>query len=741
MDHRIPRTTSPARPAAGPPAEVEPLGSGRSASLARPAGSPSARAPGPGAAARPVPRAALPPSRAQEFQAVPPDYLRAALQNDQALRGRLEHAGVAVVRNTGGDDNNLCLLSALLQAAGVPLHDVEQRARGLRDQLAGQPDALGQALGAGLGLYANRDVFQPLVARIFADRPQTPMLVMTAGQQGAPLLFNPLWAHGAAQVDPATVPSHTVVLLESPGHFEFVANASGRPWSAVLAQLEAPAAPELAPAPAWRRVSIDTFDRPGRPDVKRHLQLPPQVAISPTGLAENAPPVEQARALAAAQERVDAVWFAMRHLSSIERERPVALGAGVVERRLAVYLAAATRPAQGASETPSLVHVNLQERGRRVVGMSITGPQQAGIEVRYADPDVQGAPLRPALSAQQRQWLVEALQACRPHEGESPIQFARRLTHANRGLNDHALAQASGASVSSVRNDRMIHPPQIGRGDKEKLDLAEGKIPHSARKPGIEFARLLRAVDPDLSDEAVATRSQVPVVTVRGDRKASSSALPAGQPAYAAKLKRAWDEDRIVQTAATVRQRTPRLEKETQAAYARRLHQQDRSLDVRTLAEASGVLQASLAKDPRVVTPELSPNRLSDMEAAKLACPRKEREFNIAYARRLHAHDGRLGIEALARASGTSISKVLGDPTINPHVLSDDEQDMLAASLQAVPQAPGEASIDYMMRLTTHQPRLSDVALANGSGVTIAAVRSRLAQAALSADAESTRPA
>ena len=64
------------------------------------------------------------------------------------------------------------------------------------------------------------------------------LLIQFAGPEGRALLFNPLLGHDAPGLAPADVRENAVVLLETPGHFASLVNDSGRPWAAVLAQLQ-----------------------------------------------------------------------------------------------------------------------------------------------------------------------------------------------------------------------------------------------------------------------------------------------------------------------------------------------------------------------------------------------------------------------------------------------------------------------------------------------------------------------
>lgn len=329
----------------------------------------------------------------------------AQLEADKVLRSWLSEAGLRVMPNSGR--GNLCLVQSMLQRAGVSPEDLDEQAFQVQGALAQPLDALGRALREGQSLPADRQVLQTLAEHIFGMGNVPPVLIMTAGEHGMPLLHAPLADHAGAAVDPATLRHDTAVFLATSGHFEAVANTSGRPWSAVLRQtqtalgqpLEARRAALLRDAVrAVQPMRVETVDAAGVVHThqwKRGVQSRLTVL---GGGGQAIDPLTQAHEMAEAQLVLDDLWATLAQWTAFDLGQTPLDGGGRVHQLgvspLGGYQEALSRDRQGQVNLP---HIEPQEsafqytaelrlRQDRVIGLTLRTSGEGDIKVEFDHP-------------------------------------------------------------------------------------------------------------------------------------------------------------------------------------------------------------------------------------------------------------------------------------------------------------------------------------------------------------------
>jgi hypothetical protein len=349
-------------------------------------------------------------TREEEFALVPAGQWPALVNADKLLRGRLAEVSLRVMPTSA--TGYLCLIESMLQMNGRSFAQAQSEAPRVQEELAGRPDALGQALREGLGLYADAQVVKPLATHIFGKDNVPPMLFMTPGEHGAPVLYDPLAGPADAEMNLATVSHRTAVFLETPGHYEPLLNITGRPWSAVLQQLQvAPHESYNVRHATWQRqalfarrsFSVQTIGANGNVET-RHWNRGVQVSLKVLDAEEDPTPLQQAKALAEAQGAVDHFWSVLERWVSFDLGQKD-LGGGDRLHLLGVspfddYQAILPRdagsqqddrrfvslPALKAGETAYQYVAELRIREGRLINLTLRTSGEGDIEVGFDHP-------------------------------------------------------------------------------------------------------------------------------------------------------------------------------------------------------------------------------------------------------------------------------------------------------------------------------------------------------------------
>ncbi|RFP13279.1 hypothetical protein D0T25_23980 [Duganella sp. BJB488] len=163
---------------------------------------------------------------------------------------------------------------------------------------------------------------------------------------------------------------------------------------------------------------------------------------------------------------------------------------------------------------------------------------------------------------------------------------------------------------------------------------------------------------------------------------------------------------------AVILDQTPRRDRERNQHYARRLFQSHPYLTFEQLALLSGTLKGHLKADPML---QELPAELAVIERRT---PRRNGETNTAYARRLLESHPRLTLEHLSLLSGALKGNLIQNPAF--HKLPVE----LALIHRNLPRGDGEAKQGYARRLFQLHPQLTLRQLSLLSG----ALKSSLAQ-------------
>lgn len=271
-----------------------------------------------------------------EDSASPMEFDPPQRPRDVVLRERLVDLGLTVVPDPVDDESiapyakeksYLGVIITLLHGAGLEGAELLRRASDVHDDVSKHDtDILGDALRSGEELDPRELIFPALAKRIFEARDESnwpAVLIMKAGVNGSPELYD----LANVQVDPATVSHDTVVFIESDGRFEAVANTSGRPWPAVLAQLLiSPEKPEDERNAAWIRHCIRAVQEVELTTIN-HLQSHVWKRGEPLdvewmNMRTEPGPSKQAQLTAEAQAVVEKFWAALaQHPITYEREQ------------------------------------------------------------------------------------------------------------------------------------------------------------------------------------------------------------------------------------------------------------------------------------------------------------------------------------------------------------------------------------------------------------------------------------
>jgi hypothetical protein len=202
-----------------------------------------------------------------------------------------------------------------------------------------------------------------------------------------------------------------------------------------------------------------------------------------------------------------------------------------------------------------------------------------------------------------------------------------------------------------------------------------------------------------------------------------------GSNHYEAVTMRAWPAGGRQQRQQWLREDGQRLwprhpEGRSNAAHPSLLPQQAFGLDNAVQASGSGARVGHIERNPKINPPALPREQQQWLENAQRACPRGPNEAGLPYARRLLLQDPRLSNAALVSGSGANVGDIAADTTINPPALSDKQQQWLDAAKRVCPRDRewDMSNVAYAFRLKQQDPRLSNTALAKGSGATVSRI-------------------
>lgn len=267
-------------------------------------------------------------------------------QAQEAWLRRLDALGLAVVPSLAEEvrldpvvKSNLSLIISMVHWKGKPINDALEHAWAEYSKLEGNTYPPGAMIRLRQSLCKDGSTVRAVARHIFDPSPPPTIFFLRAGGSGAPVLHDAF--RDDDPVNPATVPNDALVIRDSSGYLEVVANISGRPWSLVLRELGlAPRESSNKPDHAWvmhsikaaREMEIRICDADGNvrtQKLKRGLQT--HVALKrivPTALphieesTEPGDPVSvQAQKLARVQDGIDGFWRAMEQGEVSEYQR------------------------------------------------------------------------------------------------------------------------------------------------------------------------------------------------------------------------------------------------------------------------------------------------------------------------------------------------------------------------------------------------------------------------------------
>ena len=354
--------------------------------------------------------------------------------------------------------------------------------------------------------------------------------------------------------------------------------------------------------------------------------------------------------------------------------------------------------------------------------------QLSGVVVRNLkrDPAFQEMPADLALIREQVPQL----------ESEKNAVYARRLRVARPHLTLTQISQLSGVMESNLKREPVFQ------------DLSADLAPIREQVPQLEgesnpaYARRLHVTRPQLTVQEICRLSGVPEGNLKLDP--TFQELPAdlapireqvpqlegeSNPAYARRLHVALPQLTLPQLSqlsgvvltnlrrdpafqglpadlAPIREQVPRLEGESNPAYARRLHLARPQLTLSQLSQLSGVVEFQLKGDPTFQ--ELP----ADLVPIRDQVPQLEGESNLAYARRLHLARPQLTLPQISLLSGVMEVHLKQDPAFRE--LPAD----LVPIREQVPQLEGEKNQTYARRLHLARPQLTLPQISQLSGVT-----------------------
>jgi hypothetical protein len=209
---------------------------------------------------------------------------------------------------------------------------------------------------------------------------------------------------------------------------------------------------------------------------------------------------------------------------------------------------------------------------------------------------------------------------------ESNLAYVRRLEQADP-VNPQELSQLPGATASALRQD------PAGQTSNSALKVLRRQVsPRQDKERNTAYARRLHQENPNLTLESLSHLSGAMVSDLRQD--------PTWQtPNAALEMLR--------------RQVSPRQDNERNAAYALRLHQENPNLTLESLSHLSGAMAKNLRQEPLLQAPTAE---LEDLRSRVPS--RRNNETNAAYARRLHQEIPELSAVELSQLSGVRMGKL-----------------------------------------------------------------------------------
>jgi len=262
-------------------------------------------------------------------------------------------------------------------------------------------------------------------------------------------------------------------------------------------------------------------------------------------------------------------------------------------------------------------------------------------------------------------------------EGESNPAYARRLHLAHPHLTVQQISQLSGVSRTNLRRD-----PAFQELPADLAHIRE-QVPQLEGEKNRVYARRLYVAHPQLTLSQISLLSGV----IEGNLKLD--------PAF----------QELPAELAPIREQFPQLEGENNQAYARRLHVARPQLTLPQISQLSGVIEASLKRDPAF---QELPAKLAPIREQ---FPQLEGENNQTYARRLHVARPQLTLPQISQLSGVTESYLKRDPTFQ------DLPADLAPIREQVPQLEGEKNAAYARRLHLARPQLTLPQISQLSGV------------------------
>ncbi|MBW8832793.1 MAG: hypothetical protein JF606_26030, partial [Burkholderiales bacterium] len=203
-------------------------------------------------------------------------------------------------------------------------------------------------------------------------------------------------------------------------------------------------------------------------------------------------------------------------------------------------------------------------------------------------------------------------------DGENKQTYARRLHSAHSQLTLHEISQLSGVKESHLKEDPAF------RALPEHLAPIYEQFPQLDRESNSAYARRLHSAHQHLAWSEIALLSGVKESHLKAD------------PAFRA----------LPEHLAPIYEQLPQLDRESNSAYARRLHSAHQHLAWSEISQLSGVKESHLKEDPafRALPEHLAPIREQ--------LPQLEGESKLAYARRLHSAHPHLIWREISQLSG-----------------------------------------------------------------------------------------